>query len=114
MFWEAALIASLGLDQIKKIECGPGKPGKESNLSGMHHVMWHNLNLFCVCVGRGNLLSENDSKKATSDGHGLTGKIVIDGMDQSKFKCPRNLASNSQFSECWRPSLHIHPLPDMN
>ena len=77
------------------------------------YVMQHNLNLFCVLVNRGNLLAENDSKKATSDGHGLTGKIVIDGMDQAKFKCPRNLASSSQFSDCWRPSLHVHLWPDM-
>ena len=28
-------------------------------------------------------------------------------MDQAKFKDPRNLASSSQFSELWRPTLHM-------
>ena len=107
MFWEVALIACVGNVQIWVQEARQGIEFQ------WHHVMQHNPNLFCVCINRGNVLSENDSKKATSDGHGLTGKIVIDGMDQSKFKCPRNLASNSQFSDCWRPLLHIHTWPEM-
>ena len=48
-----------------------------------------------------------DSKVKTVDGYGLMGKITIDGMDQSKFRCPRNLASSSEFESCWRPQLHV-------
>ena len=32
--------------------------------------------------------------------------IRIDGMDQAKFKCPRNMESAKMFSTLWRPTLH--------
>lgn len=34
-------------------------------------------------------------------------KIMIDGMDQAKFRCPRNLASTNAFSQVARPALHL-------
>ena len=34
-------------------------------------------------------------------------KITIDGMDQAKFRCPRNLASSAEFESCFRPQLHM-------
>eukprot|EP00973_Karenia_brevis_P077483 10765205-Karenia_brevis.AAC.1 len=39
---------------------------------------------------RGNLQSVYDSRAPSPDGLGLVCKIMIDGMDQAKFKCPRN------------------------
>ena len=33
--------------------------------------------------------------------------ITIDGMDQAKFRCPRNLDSSKEFDSCWRPQLHV-------
>ena len=33
--------------------------------------------------------------------------IAIDGMDQSKFKSPRNLSSSKEFDSHWRPQLHV-------
>ena len=33
--------------------------------------------------------------------------ILIDGMDQAKFKCPRNICSSKEFEKAWRPPLHI-------
>ena len=32
---------------------------------------------------------------------------AIDGMDQSKFKIPRNLSSSKEFDSHWRPQLHV-------
>jgi hypothetical protein len=59
------------------------------------------------CSVRGTLLAEKDARKPTSDGVNQVMKITIDGMDQAKFKCPRNLANSSQFSSLWRPQLHV-------
>ena len=56
---------------------------------------------------RGNHMSERDSKVESPDGLGLMGKLVIDGMDQAKFRCPRNLASSAEFESLWRPQLHV-------
>ncbi len=33
--------------------------------------------------------------------------VRIDGMDQAKFKCPRNLEDAKQWGVYWRPTLHI-------
>ena len=34
-------------------------------------------------------------------------KIDIDGMDQAKWKCPRNLESSKKLEKLWRPQLHL-------
>ena len=44
---------------------------------------------------RGNLLSEKSAKKPSKDGVEQVLKITIDGMDQAKFRCPRNLANSA-------------------
>ena len=41
------------------------------------------------------------------DGDNQLLKITIDGMDQAKFRCPRNLASSAEFDSCFRPQLHM-------
>lgn len=56
---------------------------------------------------RGNHLAEHDSSIISSDGFGLMGKLTLDGMDQAKFRCPRNLASSAEFEPLWRPQLHV-------
>ena len=33
--------------------------------------------------------------------------IRIDGIDQAKGRCPRNLENSKQWSNLWRPQLHI-------
>ena len=33
--------------------------------------------------------------------------VRIDGMDQSKFKCPRNIEDAKMWSSLWRPTLHL-------
>ena len=33
--------------------------------------------------------------------------MTIDGMDQAKFKVPRNLSSSKEFESCWRPQVHL-------
>ena len=43
----------------------------------------------------------------TVDGINQLLKITIDGMDQAKFRCPRNLASSAEFDSCFRPQLHM-------
>ena len=35
------------------------------------------------------------------------GYLLIDGMDQAKYKTPRNLDANKLFEACWRPQLHM-------
>ena len=32
--------------------------------------------------------------------------VKIDGMDQAKFRCPRNMASSKGWASLWRPTLH--------
>lgn len=32
-------------------------------------------------------------------------RITLDGMDQAKFRIPRNLASSKQFEDLWRPQI---------
>lgn len=56
---------------------------------------------------RGNRIAEADALAMKYDGFGQILKITIDGMDQAKFKCPRNLASSAEFESCWRPQLHV-------
>ena len=33
--------------------------------------------------------------------------VRIDGLDQAKGRCPRNLENSKQWSALWRPQLHI-------
>jgi hypothetical protein len=43
------------------------------------------------------------------DGGGKESRILhvrIDGMDQAKFRCPRNMASSKGWASLWRPTLH--------
>ena len=56
---------------------------------------------------RGNLMAEKDAQSPSSDGVEQVLKITIDGMDQAKFRCPRNLASSAGFSNLWRPQIHV-------
>ena len=56
---------------------------------------------------RGNLLSEKCAKNLSSDGVEQLLKITIDGMDQAKFRVPRNLANSADLSKLWRPQLHV-------
>ena len=56
---------------------------------------------------RGNHSAEQAARTPNHDGYGQMVKVTIDGMDQSKFRCPRNLASSAEFASLWRPQLHI-------
>ena len=56
---------------------------------------------------RGARMAERDAQSPTPDGQGQVLKVVIDGMDQAKFKCPRNLASSAELECLWRPQLHV-------
>ena len=56
---------------------------------------------------RGNKIAEQAAASPTIDGFNQILKITIDGMDQAKFRCPRNLASSAEFSSLWRPQLHV-------
>ena len=56
---------------------------------------------------RGTHIAERDAANPTSDGYNQVLKVTIDGMDQAKFKCPRNLANSAEFSSSWRPQLHV-------
>eukprot|EP00974_Lingulodinium_polyedra_P007207 683755-Lingulodinium_polyedra.AAC.1 len=44
-----------------------------------------------------------------TQGHLVEGavlSIAMDGMDQTKFKCPRNVANAKELESLWRPVLH--------
>ena len=56
---------------------------------------------------RTNLMSRQAAKKPSNTGHGQISKFSVDGMDQAKFKMPRNLPGSADLSDCWRPALHV-------
>ena len=56
---------------------------------------------------RTNRAVEEHSQLPSVDGLNQLLKITIDGMDQAKFRCPRNLASSAEFEACFRPQLHM-------
>ena len=53
-----------------------------------------------------NALSETSSS-STCTFHGRVLKVDIDGMDQAKFKCPRNVSNAHSLKDAWRPMLHV-------
>lgn len=56
---------------------------------------------------RGNRVAERDASQPSVDGINQILKVTIDGMDQAKFRTPRNLASSAEWSALWRPQLHV-------
>ena len=56
---------------------------------------------------RGNEIAERDAQCPSEDGLDKMLKVQIDGMDQAKFRCPRNLASSAEWDSHWRPQLHV-------
>lgn len=53
-----------------------------------------------------------------SRAHGHVLSMILDGMDQAKFKCPRLLYASAHLKQSWRPQLHvtgciIHGLADL-
>lgn len=58
-------------------------------------------------TGRTINMAESDVSRPNDDGHDQLIAITIDGMDQAKFKVPRNLASSAEFESLWRPQLHV-------
>ena len=56
---------------------------------------------------RTNRAAEEHSKVPSVDGINQLLKITIDGMDQAKFRPPRNFASSVEFDSCFRPQLHM-------
>jgi len=56
---------------------------------------------------RANRIAEQDAQRPTVDGVGQLLKLTIDGMDQAKFRCPRNLKSSAEFDSLFRPQLHV-------
>lgn len=43
----------------------------------------------------------------SSRGGGDVLSLILDGMDQAKFKCPRSTRAYNHFKTCWRPQLHV-------
>jgi len=52
------------------------------------------------------LLSEYSTERGSTQ-HSRILHLRIDGMDQAKFKCPRNLCDAKQWASLWRPTLHM-------
>ncbi len=60
----------------------------------------------------GQKISEADAHRLRTQAAGewqatTVGKTTLDGMDQAKFRCPRNLASSKEFEHLFRPQLHM-------
>ena len=54
-------------------------------------------------------LSQLSVLSATKEGMAQPSRILhvrIDGMDQAKFKCPRNMDNSKAWEKLWRPQLH--------
>ena len=56
---------------------------------------------------RGNKQAVAHAGNPSQDGLDQLLKITIDGMDQAKFRVPRNLCSSAEFESLWRPQLHV-------
>ena len=56
---------------------------------------------------RGQSLSEAAAASPSMDGHQQLLKLVVDGMDQAKFKVPRNITNSKHMSKLWRPQLSV-------
>ena len=53
--------------------------------------------------GRTTRAAEAHAQVPSVDGDNQLLTITINGMDQAKFRCPRNLASSAEFDSCFRP-----------
>ena len=54
-------------------------------------------------------LSQLSEDSTTKDGTLLPSRVLhirIDGMDQAKFRCPRNMDNSKGWETLWRPQLH--------
>ena len=54
-------------------------------------------------------LSQLSEDSTTKEGIPLASRVLhirIDGMDQAKFKCPRNMDNSKGWEKHWRPQLH--------
>ena len=60
-----------------------------------------------TCGCREDAMAEEAARNPSADGFGELGKCELDGMDQAKYKIPRNLESNKSFEGLWRPQLHV-------
>ena len=56
---------------------------------------------------RGHVQCEKCANEPSPDGFGQLCGITIDGMDQAKFRVPRNLKSSALLGKLWRPQLHV-------
>ena len=52
------------------------------------------------------LSEESTSAEGGNNKHSRVLHVRIDGMDQAKFRCPRNLEDSKAWSTMWRPTLH--------
>ena len=54
-------------------------------------------------------LSTLSEESVSADGGNRESRVLhirIDGMDQAKFRCPRNLENSKGWANLWRPTLH--------
>ena len=70
--------------------------------------------LDCVMADRSvsvrcNKLASRADVWLTKQNHSSMCKLMLDGMDQSKFAIPRrkDMSGTSSWSKCWRPSIHV-------
>ncbi|CAK9028727.1 unnamed protein product [Durusdinium trenchii] len=70
--------------------------------------------LDCVMADRSvsvrcNKLASRADVWLTKQNHSSMCKLMLDGMDQSKFSIPRrkDMSGTSSWSKCWRPSIHV-------
>ena len=61
----------------------------------------------CTVSVSANRAAAEHAQVPSVDGDNQLLKITINGMDQAKFRCPRNLAVSAEFDSCFRPQLHM-------
>ena len=71
-------------------------------------LAWHRDMIFADRASDARLsTSAEESCKLNSSVPYRVLKIDLDGMDQSKFRCPRNVASTKAHDNLWRPQIHV-------
>ena len=93
-----------------KLDCALSKAtGKEEKMALRQQKADHLRSMLADrhLERRLDMMSEESTKKDSMQGGGRLLKIDIDGMDQAKWRCPRNLIHSKEFEKLWVPHLHL-------
>lgn len=92
------------MDEERK-QCTTLQERQELDLRKQKHFQRHDADR-SVNV-RGNQLSSDPATFLSQNASLRVVKFMVDGMDQAKFRTPRNLSASSVFCQAVRPALHL-------